>query len=121
MGERSAVAVLVREGSGTAEILLSGCVDRSADALLDDALEPLLVDPQVQRIEVDVALVDSCDCGGLTVFIRAQHLAADHRVGRLVVGQARPVQRHHAQARAQDQQRERVPPVHAGGRITRIA
>ena len=80
MGDRSAVAVLVRESSGTAEILLSGCVDRSADALLDEALEPLLVDPQVQRIEVDVALVDSCDYGGLTVFIRAQHLAADFGV-----------------------------------------
>jgi anti-anti-sigma factor len=80
MGEISAVTVLVPEGSATAEIMLAGRVDRSADALLDEALESLLVDPRVRRIEVDVALVDSCDYGGLTVFIRAQHLAADFGV-----------------------------------------
>jgi anti-anti-sigma factor len=80
VGNRSSTEALVLDGCRTAEIMLIGCVDRRADALLYEALEELLIDPQVQRIEVDVALVDYCDFGGLTVFLRARRRAANFGV-----------------------------------------
>ena len=44
--------------------------------------------------------------------VPGEHLAADDRVGRLVVRQARPQQRDHAQHDAQREQRERVAAIH---------
>lgn len=76
MGDGSAVAVLVLDDRSAAEMLLAGRIGRGTGAVLDEALEPLLTDPQVQRIEIDVALVDSCDSDGLATFARARHQAA---------------------------------------------
>jgi anti-anti-sigma factor len=73
MSNRSHVAVLLADGSTTAEILISGRVDRQADAMLAECLELLLTDPLVRRVEIDTSLVTFCDHGGLTVFLRAQH------------------------------------------------
>ena len=76
MSNHSNVAVLVTDDSTTAEVLIAGRVDRPADSMLAEALELLLTDPLVQRIEIDTSLVTFCDHGGLTVFLRAHHHAA---------------------------------------------
>ncbi len=93
MGTRSDITVLLMEESRTAEIMLSGRVDRRADGLLAEALELLLTDPQVGRIEIDTALVNFCDRGGLTVFIRAQRQAAHYGVPLRIV-RAAPLLQH---------------------------
>ncbi|MFC1415683.1 STAS domain-containing protein [Streptacidiphilus cavernicola] len=92
MGAGPSVTVLVGDSRGTAEIMLAGHIDRSAQALLDEALEPLLTHPLVLRVEIDVALVDYCDSGGLSAFIRAHQQAADHGVP-LYLAQAGPLLR----------------------------
>ncbi|WP_042395319.1 STAS domain-containing protein [Streptacidiphilus carbonis] len=80
MSSRSDVAVYLADGSTIAEIMLVGRVDRQADALLGAVLDELLVVPRVLRIEIDTAMVQFCDRGGLTVFLRAQKQAADFGV-----------------------------------------
>ncbi|MBC3839767.1 STAS domain-containing protein [Streptacidiphilus sp. 4-A2] len=67
-----ALAVLVLESGRTAEVLLSGELDVDADQVLRCVLSRILADPLVQRVELDVALVDFCDSGGLTALIRAR-------------------------------------------------
>ena len=92
MGACPSVTALVWNNFGTAEIMLAGCIDRRAHAVLDEALVPLLADAQVRRIEVDVALVEYCDAGGLTTFIQAHRRAADRGVP-LYLAQAGPLLR----------------------------
>ncbi|MFC1415558.1 STAS domain-containing protein [Streptacidiphilus cavernicola] len=89
MGDGPSTTLLVWDGQGTAEIMLVGGVDRATDHALDDALAQLLVDPRIRHIDIDVALVESCDFGGLTTLLRAHHLAANFGVP-LQLAQAGP-------------------------------
>lgn len=93
MSDALGTALIVWHGQGTAEIMLVGGVDRAADTMLDNALAEVLVDPRVHHIDIDVALVDSCDAGGLTTFLRARHQAANFGVPLRLV-QAGPGLRH---------------------------
>jgi anti-anti-sigma factor len=77
MVRRPTLAVVVLDGSATAQILLAGELDYAAEAELDPAVAALLADPQVRRIEIDVALVEFCDSSGLSAFIRAHRNAAE--------------------------------------------
>lgn len=60
----------------TAEVMLSGHVDHQAEARLTEALDLLLGIHRVRQIEIDTAMVEFCDRGGLIVFLRAQQQAA---------------------------------------------
>ncbi len=80
MRDSSALAVLVLDTSRTAEVLIAGDLDLSADAVLEPAVSNLLIDPFVERIDIDAALVGFCDSSGLTTLIRAHQRAANYGV-----------------------------------------
>jgi anti-sigma B factor antagonist len=75
MGDNSAVTAVVLDGGSTAHILLSGDLDLTTGATLGPAVQHVLVDPRVRRVEIDVALVPFCDSSGLSALLVAQKLA----------------------------------------------
>ncbi len=80
MGDNSAVTAVVLDSGSTAQILLAGDLDLTAGATLAPAVRHLLADPEVDRIEIDVALVPFCDSSGLGALLVAQKLAAGQGV-----------------------------------------
>lgn len=76
MGNGSHMSVVVLDGQSTAQVLLAGELDYAFEGALDPVIAGLLADPQVRRIEIDVALVEFCDSSGLSTLIRAQRSAA---------------------------------------------
>jgi len=76
MGDNSAVTAVVLDGGSTAQILLAGDLDLTTAATLGPAVRHLLADPEVSRVEIDVALVPFCDSSGLGALLVAQKLAA---------------------------------------------
>jgi anti-anti-sigma factor len=80
VSDNSALAVLVLDTGRTAELLIAGDLDLSADAVLDPAVSDLLIDPYIERIDVDAALVGFCDSSGLTALVRAHRRSANYGV-----------------------------------------
>ena len=89
MGDSSAVTAVVLDGGSTAQILLSGDLDLTTGATLGPAVQYVLADPQVRRIEIDVALVAFCDSSGLSALLLAQKLATRRELPLYLV-QVRP-------------------------------
>ncbi|QMU77535.1 STAS domain-containing protein [Streptacidiphilus sp. PB12-B1b] len=93
MSGLSRLTVLVLDGRSTAQILLAGELDQATAVDLDTAVSLVLADPQVQHIEVDVALVEFCDTGGLSALMAAALRAADEHVLLNLVQIRLPLQR----------------------------
>ena len=72
--------VLVLDDCPTAEILLSGDLDMTADGALAEVVAEILIDPQVVRIEVDVAGLAYVDACGVAALFRASQRAANFGV-----------------------------------------
>ena len=93
MSGNARLAVLVLDGQSTAQILLAGELDQVTAVELEDAVSWVLRDPQVQHVEVDVALVEFCDAGGLSALMAAALRAADQHVLLNLVQIRLPLQR----------------------------
>ena len=89
MSDRSRLELVVFDEQPTTQILLAGDVDLSAGVDLEAAMEQIATDPGVRRLEIDVALVDTCDAGGLKSLVAAALWAADRHV-LLYLTQVRP-------------------------------
>ncbi|MEY9968748.1 anti-anti-sigma factor [Streptacidiphilus sp. MAP12-16] len=74
------LVVLVLGRGSMAQILLAGELDLDAGPELELSVAQLLEDPQVRRIEIDVALVEFCDAGGLSALLTARKQAHDRQV-----------------------------------------
>jgi anti-anti-sigma factor len=72
-----ALTVLVLDDCPTAEILLWGDLDATADGVLAEVVAGILIDPQVLRIEVDVAGLAYVDACGVAALFRAKLRAAN--------------------------------------------
>ena len=93
MSGHTRLAVLVLDGRSTAQILLAGELDQATACELHTAVSSVLADPQVQHVEVDVALVEFCDTDGLTALMSAALRAADQHVLLNLVQIRLPLQR----------------------------
>ena len=80
MAVRPALNMLLLDDSPTAEILLSGDLDATADNALAEIVAGVLIDPQVVRIEVDVAGLAHVDACGVAALFRVQQRAANFGV-----------------------------------------
>ncbi|WP_042408393.1 STAS domain-containing protein [Streptacidiphilus carbonis] len=89
MAVRPALTVLVMDDCPTAEILLAGDLDATADSALAEVVAGILIDPQVLRIEVDVAGLAYADACGVAALFRVQQRAANFGV-RLRLVRVRP-------------------------------
>ncbi|MFC1401470.1 STAS domain-containing protein [Streptacidiphilus sp. N1-5] len=80
MAERPALSMLVLDDCPTVEILLSGDLDATADRALSEVVAGVLIDPQVVRIEVDVAGLAYVDACGVAALFRVRQRAANFGV-----------------------------------------
>ena len=93
MSGNSRLAVIVLDGLSTAQILLAGELDQVTAVELEHAVTSVLRDPLVRHVEVDVALVEFCDAGGLSALMSAALRAADRHVLLNLVQIRLPLQR----------------------------
>lgn len=93
MGDGARLSVLVLDGPRMAEILLSGELDLDATTLLERCVAGILQASRVRLIEVDVALVQFCDAGGLSALLGARSVAERRRVPLYLVQVRAPLQK----------------------------
>ncbi|MHA6765307.1 STAS domain-containing protein [Streptacidiphilus sp. PAMC 29251] len=93
MGHTSPLVLAVLEECSSAQILVSGDLDLHTAPKFTAAVDDVLAEPRVRRIEVDAVLVDFCDASGLSALLQAHQQAARHGVALQLVRASAPLRR----------------------------